>query len=58
MSWGQAAVPTRGCLYLQAFQGGLQLVVAVLQVLWAEPDTSSSHCGHQAQERGMVPAPG
>ena len=58
VSRGQAAVPTRGRLCLQACQGSLQLVVVVLQVLWAEPDTSSSHCGHQAQERGTGPALG
>ena len=51
-------MPTRGQLCPQAFQRGLQLVVAVLQVLWAEPDPSSSRCGHWAQERGMEPAPG
>ena len=52
------AVLIRGRLCPQALQGSLQLIVVVLQVLWAEPDTSSSHCGHQAQERGTGPAPG
>ena len=55
VSQGQVAVPTRGRLCLQALQGSLQLIIVVLQVLCAEPDTSSSQ---QAQEQGMEPAPG
>ena len=42
VSQGQVAVPTRGRLCLQALQGSLQLIIVVLQVLCAEPDTSSS----------------
>lgn len=40
------AVPTRRQLCPQAFQCSLQLIVVVLQVLWAEPDPTSSLCGH------------
>ncbi|CAM9228631.1 unnamed protein product [Rangifer tarandus platyrhynchus] len=57
MSQGQVAVLARSHLCLQALEGSLQLIVVVLQVLWAEPDTSTSHCGHQSQEQDMEPAP-